>query len=111
MKTKKNKAALHGECVIMASEIPAGAQKIKVGSYLKIADSETTGNHHIVENAEGCEFYELDGIRYMKNPQPTFVKCVHGDRHDSIEIEPGEWTFFPQKEYDYLTESLRNVAD
>lgn len=88
----KNKAdaVLHGECLITEIEsIPSGAAPLKIRKTLKIANSETTGNHHLVENAEGCEFYELDGVRYMRNVQPTVVKCVDTKRHDSVELPAG----------------------
>ena len=111
MKTEKKRAALHGECMIIEANIPEGAKKIEVKQYLKIADSETTGNHHVVDCAEGVEFYELDGVRYMKNDEPAKVRCVHKDRHDEVSIPEGTWQFDAQLEYDYLTESLQRVRD
>jgi len=105
------KGALHGECLIVQSEIPSGAKKINPKGYLKIADSETTGNHHVVDCSEGVEFYELDGFRYMKNDKTANVRCVHKDRHDTIEIPEGTWMFDSQLEYDYYTESLQRVRD
>ena len=108
----KKKTILHGEAMITQSELPAGAKKIDVnGNHLIIADSETTGNHHVVENAEGCEFYELDGVRYMKNTEPTSVKCVHASRHDELEIPVGTWEFGSQQEYDYFSQSHQAVRD
>ena len=86
-------------------------KKIEVRETLKIANSETTGNHHLVENIEGCEFYELDGVRYMKNSNPTNVKCVLTDRHDTFEIPAGTWEFGTQKEYDPFTARMQNVRD
>lgn len=106
------KTILHGEAMITEAEIPAGAQKLTVADkYLIIADSETTGNHHVVENAEGCTFYELDGVRYMRNEAPTAVRCVHENRHDTLEIPAGTWEFGSQLEYDYFTESQQKVRD
>ena len=112
IKTGTIPAAFHGECgAYKASAIPESAKRIKVGATLKIADSETTGNHHLVENAEGCEFYESDGIRYMKNSRPTNVKCVIAERHSTFPIPPGIWEFDPQQEFDYFTQSHRAVLD
>lgn len=109
--TKKIKGAFHGECIIFECPIPKNAKKIKVGDSIKIADSENSGNHHLIENPEGCEFYELDGIRYMRNTKATKAKCVIEERHSSFEIPPGDWSWLPAQEYDYYTQSLRNVAD
>jgi hypothetical protein len=106
------KTILHGEAMITESELPAGATKLTVKEkQLIIADSETTGNHHVVENVEGCEFYELDGVRYMKNSEPTSVKCVHENRHDTLEIPAGTWEFDSQQEYDYFSQSHQAVRD
>ena len=104
-------AASHGECQIVQNKIPEGAKKIEVKGSLKIANSETTGNHHLVDVSEGCEFYELDGVRYMRNSKPAKVRCVLPDRHDEIEIPTGEWGFFTAQEYDYFAQASRNVAD
>ena len=105
-------AASHGECQIIACQIPAAAKRFEVGSKkLKLADSETTGNHHLLDATEGCEFYELDGVRYMRNPEPATVRCVLPDRHDSVSIPAGEWQFGIAQEYDYLAQAARNVAD
>jgi hypothetical protein len=108
----KKRTILHGEAMITESELPAGAEKLTVNDkHLIIADSESTGNHHVVENAEGCEFYTLDGIRYMKNSEPTSVKCVHENRHDALEVPAGTWAFGAQQEYDYFSQSHQAVRD
>lgn len=112
MKTKNlPKAASHGECQIVETSIPAQAKPFHPEMPLKLADSETTGNHHLLDAPEGCEFYELDGVRYMRTPEPATVRCVLPDRHDSIEIPAGEWEFSIAQEYDYLAQAARNVAD
>ena len=80
------------------------------GGY-KIADSETTGNFHMVKEASSIELLELGGILYMKNDEPAEVYCVDESRHDTIKIEPGIWEIEPSQEYDYLLEEKRNVAD
>ena len=110
MKTNNN-VILHGECMAFESTIPTNAQRLNVRDFLIVADSETTGNHHVVDNAEGCEFYQLDGIRYMKNSKPTKIRCLHTDRHDALELSPGQWEFGTQQEYDPFLENMRNVRD
>jgi hypothetical protein len=108
----KKRTILHGEAMITECELPSGAKPLEIkGSQLVIAPSETTGNHHVVENAEGCEFFVSDGVRYMKNSGPTNVKCVHPDRHDDIEIPAGTWEFGAQREYDYFEQSHQQVRD
>jgi hypothetical protein len=104
---------LHGEAMIFASSLPENACKIKPTNkeYHIIADSETTGNHHVVDYCDGVEFFESDGVQYMKNSKPTRVRCVHADRHSPVELEPGVWEFGIQKEYDHFEQNLQAVRD
>lgn len=108
------KKAHHGELGIFKTEnaIPEGATLVKQngGKYI-VADSETTGNHHCVEAKEGVELYEKDGVMYLKNAVEVDVFCVIKERHDSITLEPGVWEIEPAKEFDYLNQEVRNVAD
>ena len=106
--------AHHGELGIFKTdtEIPPGANKIKPsgGKYI-VANSESTGNHHCVEAKPGIELYEKNGVMYLKNDVECAVFCVIKERHDAITLEPGIWEIESAKEYDYLTEETRNVAD
>jgi len=110
-KDKELKGALHGECLIVEANIPSDAKLLTVEGYLKIADSETTGNHHVVDCDEYVEFFESNGVQYMKNSKPANVRCIHIDRHDDISIPEGTWMFDASLEYDYFTESLQRVRD
>ena len=76
-----------------------------------IADSETTGNHHVIDVHEDTKFYASGDTVYMVNEKPTNVRCVLKDRHSPIEIGPGTWEFGIQQEYDHFAQNLRNVAD
>lgn len=107
------KTYFHGECVIRKTDkIPYGAKKVSPvnGSY-KIADSEVTGNYHLLEAHEGVEVYEKDGVLYAKASSETKAYCVDESRHDTITLEPSIWEIEPAKEYDYLTQEKRNVKD
>lgn len=103
----------HGElCIFSNGTLPEGVKRIKpLGNGYKVADSETTGNHHMIEAKEGVELYEKDGVMYLKNDVPTDVYCVIKERHDNITLEPGVYEITPSQEYDYLTMEKRNVAD
>jgi len=108
----KTDVVLHGECMCFASEIPAAATPLVVdGPYLIVADSETTGNHHVVDRKKGVEFLEHEGRRFMRNTVPTKIRCLHPQRHDEITLEPGQWEFGTQQEYDPFAENMRNVRD
>lgn len=108
----KPEVILHGECMVFAAEIPADATALKVdGPFLIVADSETTGNHHVIDRGPGVEFLEHEGRRFLRNSQPTKIRCVHENRHDAVVLEPGTYEFGTQQEYDPFTENMRNVQD
>lgn len=112
------KVWLHGEVCIkkVKGEIPQDAKKVEAinGSY-KVADSETTGNHHLLEEMEGIEVFEKDGMFYVRPDKPMTVRCVDQKRHDNIVLEPcGEdeiLVFDRQLEVDHLNDEVRSVRD
>jgi hypothetical protein len=108
---KKNEVILHGECMIFKSEIPISAKKKVTGKTFKIADSELTGNHHLVETPVGVDILEDKNRIFMNASIPTEVKCVDKERHSTIEIPAGTYEFGTQQEYDPFQARLRNVAD
>lgn len=109
----------HGEVIFMEIDsIPSGATKVIPSSSmianggLIVGESETSGNHHCVELKDGIEFFERDGILYMKNTSPTKAFCsLDRTRHPEIELEPKVWKIKIQKEFDLLERQRRNVAD
>lgn len=106
-------AYIHGEVLLHTiKELPEWAKKLSTkGDYHIVAPSEITGNHHVIDVHDGVEFYEKDGILYLKNDVPTDIRCVVKERHDNITLDPGIWEIDRQKEFDYLTMEKRNVAD
>ena len=108
---KKN-AIIHGECIIFESEIPADAVLEKIDTnFTIIANSETTGNHHVIDMNPGVAFFKKDNRRFMRNEQPTSVRCVIADRHDTVVIKPGNYEIGIQQEFDYFAMAKRNVQD
>ena len=108
------KVILHGECMVFPSKIPTDAKRINPtnGQFMIVADSETTGNHHVVDVNPSTNFFQNEGgTIYMENKEATQIRCVHTDRHDAVELPANTWEFGAQQEYDYLTQELRNVAD
>lgn len=102
---------LHGECHIYKSSIPAGAIKKEVKNFQIIAESEQSGNHHVIDAVDGVEFYEHEGTLFVKNSVPATVRCVLKERHDDCVLPAGEWKIDFQKEYDYLSDESRIVRD
>lgn len=110
---KDNEVILHGEAMIFKSLIPATARLKKIESpFIVIANSETTGNDHVVDVVDGVEFYEgEDKTLYMESSARTQVRCLHEERHDTIEIPAGTYEFGIQTEYDPFTARLQQVRD
>ena len=108
-----NWCILHGEAIIFPSKLPKGAKKIKTTSKDEhiIADSETTGNHHVISVNRGTSFYESGDTTYMVADEPTDVHCVIKDRHDKINIAPGTYEFGVQQEYNHFEKRLEQVRD
>lgn len=109
------KTLFHGECVLQkVNKMPDGLKKVELfnkNSY-KLADSETTGNHHLLESKEGVELFEdANGILWLKNDVPTDVFCAVRERHDNITLEPGIWEIDTAQEYDHLSDMTRKVSD
>jgi len=106
--------ASHGEVNFFEfkKRVPKNARKIypKNGQY-RIAESEVTGNHHVIEAKDGVSLYEYENLLYMVNKTSAIAKCVIESRHDAIEIPCGTWEIEPSYEYDYLTEEIRICRD
>ncbi|MEB3277517.1 MAG: hypothetical protein VKK42_01160 [Lyngbya sp.] len=117
MATKKTEVILHGEAMLFPAELPADCVEIKHAQTPGmpphiIADSETTGNHHVVDMPVGTKVYKSKDDRiFIVNTTETRVRCVHPDRHSPITMEPGCWEVGIQQEYDHLEQHMRQVRD
>lgn len=105
----------HGEITIFKkSALPKGLKQIGKfkGDCYKLADSEQTGNHHLLEAKDGVKLFEdATGVLWLKNDVPVDVYCAVKERHDNITLEPGVWEIDRAQEYDYLTDMKRAVVD
>ena len=109
----KKKVYLHGEVVIFSgSKRPEDAKKLepKKDRYI-LANSETTGNHHVLVAQDGVDVYEKDGVLYVHVEEEAQVKCVLEDRHDTQILPAGDYTVTRKVEYDHLTQTPKVVAD
>ena len=104
--------------MIFSSKLPAEAKAIKpnADAYHIIADSETSGNHHVVDYAPGVQFFEVenkDGSKtfFMKNEVATQVRCLHDNRHGTETLTPGTYEFGVQEEFDHVAQHVRKVRD
>jgi hypothetical protein len=108
---KLNDVILHGECTVFLSALPKSAKKLNVGTHVIVADSETTGNHHVVDVLDGVDFYQDGETKYMVSTVETQIRCVLAERHDAIVLPPGTYEFGFQQEYDPFTARMNKVRD
>lgn len=114
LQLKPNQVALHGECTIMHGNIPKNATPLVLEKGQKqyiIADSETTGNHHVLDLPPKAKMYTLENRVFLSTPVPVTVHCVMTERHDSIELAAGDYEFGTQMEYDPFEARLKKVQD
>ena len=103
----------HGEVgIYQIDQLPTGLKKVETKApFYILANSETSGNHHVLEKAPEIELFERDGVLYMKNTAPAKVSCVIKERHDTEIIPPGIWEIDKSQEFDYEAGVARDAAD
>lgn len=105
------KIGLHGEATLtLIGEMPDGVVKQPHNGDLIIAASETVGHHHRIYCEEKeASLYERDGVVYLKVESPVSVVCK--GKHDEAVLTPGVYKVGKQREWDYLAQMSRNIAD
>ncbi len=117
----KKRMVIHGEAIFletaMGSEQFNSMEKVKgqyVGNKLIVAESETTGNHHVLD-AKDTDIREKLEKLYISNTEDLLISCVLEKRHDTTVLPVPQsghvWVRTIAKEYDHVTEVKRNVAD
>lgn len=108
-----NKVYFHGELTILSgAKIPHEAKKVETKKKFHIlAESETSGNHHILVCEEGVDLYEKDGTLYVHVEDEARVECVLKERHDTQVLPAGDYEVGRAFEYDHLAKTRRVVTD
>lgn len=98
-----------GDVLLQTSTLPNGCKKLQAGirGYV-IAEGEATGHAHCIEDLEGCDVYEKDGVMYIKTSKE--VSVAH-EEHLPITIPAGVWEVGIIQEYDPFAEELKDVID
>jgi len=93
-----------GECfLIEIDNLPKGLkEKNKV-----LAEGETTGHKHLL-NGQVQVFADSTGQQFVNVEAPS--RLVH-EEHQELEIPVGKFKVVLQREYDLLSESIRQVLD
>ena len=111
--TNKPMVIFHGEAMLFPAELPADAIEIKPTNdeYHIVADSETTGNHHVIDMVPGTKVFKSGNRMSVRNTEPTSVRCVHPNRHNAIELAPATYEIDRQQEFDHFAQNMRAVRD
>lgn len=100
-----------GDVLLQAvHEIPKGAKpKTRGKKGFVLAEGEATGHHHVIDCPEQViEFYEHEGLLFVKNKKP--VTITH-EEHQPLNLPAGTWKVDKVREYDYLSQMSRPVVD
>jgi hypothetical protein len=84
------------------SEIKGTPTKSKV-----LAEGETTGHKHQLKGNQ-VQVYEFQNEKYVQVLEPA--ELIH-EEHQKLELEPGNYKVTNQREYSYLDNNIRRVAD
>lgn len=99
-----------GDVVIETwDSIPKDARQIgsKRGRII-LADGEHTGHAHAIEDIEGVQMFEKDGMFYIRVIKEVELKH---EEHKAQKIEPGIYRVRGVREYSHFDEEARRVAD
>lgn len=105
----------HGELVIVEGLVgERTGVELTEAKDIKLADSEVTGNDHMLEFVDGLTVWRDEDADkfFVRSEKPTKIYCKIKDRHDDLLLKEGvDYTIFPAREYDHLSEAVRNVRD
>lgn len=79
-----------------------------------LADSETTGNHHMLEMKPGVQVWnDKQSDKFLiKVDNSTKIYCVHENRHDDYTLDEGYfYEIYRAREYDHFLQRKREVVD
>lgn len=105
----------HGElCVVQVEEVKG--KPVELDGDFKLADSETTGNDHMLRVVPGVHVFvdDTDEIEkhFIQADEATQVYCKLKGRHTALELPAGTtWKITPAQEWDHLARERRNVLD
>ena len=73
-----------------------------------IAYGEITGHHHRFESKSVQVFEDVSNNQFVQVESPS--KLIH-EEHKELEIPKGNYKVVLQREYDLVSDSVRNVMD
>jgi hypothetical protein len=110
----QRKIHFHGElCIVEVEETKVVGKQLVSSEDVKLADSEVTGNDHMLEMVKGVTvFSDADADRFfVKSEVPATIYCKIRDRHTDLVLPAGTYEIGKAQEWDHIEQSRRNVLD
>lgn len=113
----KTKIHFHGELVIIEkpnADVKSGMKKLNPTQDVKLADSEVTGNDHMLQFNPGVHVWsdETADKFLVKTEVDTKIYCKISDRHTDLKLKGGYcYEIGKAQEWDYIKQERRNVRD
>jgi hypothetical protein len=112
---KKIVIAKHGEVRIVRHEsVEVSGQKIETKEDIILADSESTGNHHMLQVVPGVHVWkDSDADKFFVKPEvETKIYCKLDNRHTDYQLKEGyTYEIYKAREYDHINKIQRKIAD
>lgn len=96
-----------GDVIIKPETVPSDATKIEG---VVLAEGERTGHAHRISQGQ-VELYRniAAGLLWLK--VMSEFACLSHEEHEDIVLPMGDYLVKIQREYDWFSEEVRNVAD
>ena len=104
----KQKQYRHGDVFLRATVVPVTAiEQARDNGDVVLAYGEVTGHAHRIKERT-VKMWSVGDQWYITVERPS--ELTH-EEHGTITLPPGSYEVVHQREYDYLAEMPRNVAD
>jgi hypothetical protein len=110
MKTNENQNQQGDVLLEKIDKLPSGVQKVDTGKTVILAEGETTGHYHGIEDKGVLLYNGTQGKRYVHNTTKKAVTLTHQE-HKPITVDPGIWEIGIVREHDYFQDMERKVVD
>lgn len=110
-----NTIHFHGELVIIERKTkPENLKRVETTSDIKLADSEVTGNDHMLKHVPGLEVWSDEAADkfFVSTKEDTKIYCKIADRHSDLVLKGGHcYEIGKAQEWDHISRERRNVLD
>lgn len=107
----------HGELIIVErplNSVNVTGNKLSSNDDVKLADSETTGNDHMLQIVPGVHAWSDESAEkfLVRCEESTKIYCKLNNRHTDLELLKGfDYEISHAVEYDHLERIYRKVVD